>query len=40
MNEHMSVMECNMVDVIDREFEFYESFSFAKYNEFYEFFFG
>jgi len=27
-------------DSIDREFEFYEFFSFVKYNEFYEFFFG
>jgi len=25
---------------IDREFEFYDFFSFVKYNEFYEFFFG
>jgi len=28
-----------MMTGIDREFEFYEFFSFVKYNEFYEFFF-
>jgi len=27
-----------MMTGIDREFEFYEFFSFVKYNEFYEFF--
>ena len=29
-----------LLEVTDREIEFYEFFSFLKFNEFYEFFFG
>jgi len=40
VKENLKV-EANMVsECIDRELEFYEFFSFVKYNEFYEFFFG